>query len=94
MTDKPPTRAATKAAYEWRDAEWMAARAARNALNAPMSIYQVDLASWRRIPEEGGRPLTYREIAALLADYLQRMNFTHVEFCPSWNIRFTAPGAT
>jgi 1,4-alpha-glucan branching enzyme len=49
--------------YEWRDQEWMAQRRERNALDAPMSIYEVHLGSWRRRPAEDGRPLTYREAA-------------------------------
>ena len=68
--------------YEWGDAHWMGARARANALDAPMSIYEVHLGSWRRVPEQGNRPLTYREIAQPLADYVRRMGFTHVEFLP------------
>ncbi|MGH9524172.1 MAG: alpha amylase C-terminal domain-containing protein [Terriglobales bacterium] len=93
MNDKAQRdrRDASATAYDWRDAAWMSARAARNALNAPMSIYQVDLASWRRLPEDGNRSLTCRELAPLLADYLQRMNFTHVEF--AWD-RLPSAGPT
>ena len=65
--------------YEWSDPEWMRSRAARNALTAPMSIYEVHIGSWRR-GEYG--PLSYREIAGQLADYVRKMNFTHVEFMP------------
>ena len=61
--------------YEWSDPEWMRSRAARNALTAPMSIYEVHIGSWRR-GEYG--PLSYREIAGQLADYVRKMNFTHV----------------
>jgi len=68
--------------YPWRDAEWMAARRARNGLTAPMSVYEVHLGSWRRVPEEGNRSLRYREIAPLLADHCERMGFTHVELMP------------
>ncbi|HEX4931703.1 MAG TPA: 1,4-alpha-glucan branching protein GlgB, partial [Gemmatimonadaceae bacterium] len=52
------------------------------AMNGPMSIYEVHLGSWARVPEEGNRSLTYREIAPLLADYVTRMGFTHVELMP------------
>ncbi len=69
-------------AYEWRDQEWMEKRRQRNALDAPMAIYEVHLGSWRRVPEEGNRPLTYRELAPFLANYLQQLGFTHVEFLP------------
>jgi len=68
--------------YRWLDADWMAGRARANALDAPISIYEVHLGSWRRVPEEGNRPLTYREMAPLLADYVRDMGFTHVEIMP------------
>jgi 1,4-alpha-glucan branching enzyme len=68
--------------YEWNDGEWMVNRHKFNALNAPFSIYEVHLGSWRRVPEEGDRFLTYREIAHHLADYVKEMGFTHVEFLP------------
>ncbi len=68
--------------YAWNDQEWMAGRRARNALNAPMAIYEVHLGSWRRKPEEGHRFLTYRELAPELAAYVKTMGFTHVEFLP------------
>ncbi len=68
--------------YDWEDGEWMARRGAANAPDAPMSIYEMHIGSWRRVPEDGDRPLTYRELAAELGDYLSDMNFTHVEFLP------------
>jgi len=68
--------------YEWGDQEWMANRRGRNSLSSPQSIYEVHLGSWARVPEEGNRPLTYREMAKKLADYVVRMGFTHVEFLP------------
>ena len=68
--------------YQWNDSEWMASRAKRNGLDAPMSIYEVHLGSWRRVPEEGDRHMTYREIAPELAKYVKESGFTHVEFLP------------
>jgi len=68
--------------YSWKDADWMASRRARNSIAAPMSVYEVHLGSWRRMPEEGDRSLTYRELAPRLAEYVQQMGFTHVEFLP------------
>src|SRR5437763_1074553 len=68
--------------YEWNDGEWMRHRIQRNAFTAPMSIYEVHLGSWRRMPDEGNRPLTYREMAGPLAEYVRKMNFTHVELLP------------
>jgi len=68
--------------YRWSDAEWMRSRASRSLLSSPISIYEVHLGSWRRVPEEGHRPLTYRELAPKLAAYCQEMGFTHVELMP------------
>ncbi|MBI3003379.1 MAG: 1,4-alpha-glucan branching protein GlgB [candidate division NC10 bacterium] len=69
-------------AYPWGDGEWMRSRAGRNAVSGPVAIYEMHLGSWMRAPGEGNRPLTYRELAPLLADYVERMGFTHVEFLP------------
>jgi 1,4-alpha-glucan branching enzyme len=66
--------------YEWNDKEWMARRAAHNALNAPQSVYEVHLGSWRRNPD--GTHLGYREAAHQLAEYVRHMGFTHVELMP------------
>ncbi len=68
--------------YAWGDGDWMASRGARNSLRAPLSIYEVHLGSWRRVPEEGKRPLGYREIAGPLARHVRDLGFTHVEFLP------------
>jgi 1,4-alpha-glucan branching enzyme len=69
-------------AYTWGDEAWMKERWERNTLDAPISIYEVHLGSWRRVPEEGNRYLTYRELAPLLTDYVKQLGFTHVEFLP------------
>ncbi|WP_256007433.1 1,4-alpha-glucan branching protein GlgB [Pedobacter deserti] len=82
--------------YQWNDTDWMAKRAAGNALERTMSIYELHLGSWRR-PAEGNRYLTYRELAAELPGYCKYMNFTHVEFMPvmehpfygSWGYQIT-----
>jgi 1,4-alpha-glucan branching enzyme len=68
--------------YDWRDGEWMRRRARANALDAPWAIYEMHLGSWRRVPEEGNRFLTYRELAGQLPDYVGEMGFTHVELLP------------
>jgi 1,4-alpha-glucan branching enzyme len=68
--------------YQWSDAEWMASRAARNALAAPISIYEVHLGSWRRDPADPRRLLSYRELAPLLAAHAVELGFTHVELLP------------
>jgi 1,4-alpha-glucan branching enzyme len=68
--------------YEWGDGEWMKSRYRPNSLDAPFVIYEVHLGSWRRVPEEENRFLTYREMAPYLVDYVKEMGFTHVEFLP------------
>jgi 1,4-alpha-glucan branching enzyme len=68
--------------YQWGDGEWMKHRAKRNALDAPCSIYEVHLGSWRRDPANPARVLSFREIAPLLAEYVGRLGFTHVELMP------------
>jgi 1,4-alpha-glucan branching enzyme len=68
--------------YRWRDEAWMRERGRRGALDAPLSIYEVHLGSWRRVPEEEDRALTYRELQSYLVDYVREMGFTHVEFLP------------
>ena len=67
--------------YEWHDDAWMSGRASRNALTAPMAIYELHVGSWRRA-WDADRPLSYRELAGPLAEYVRKMNFTHVEFMP------------
>lgn len=69
-------------AYEWGDPEWMGQRGERNKSNAPISTYELHMGSWMRVPDEGNRSFTYREMALKLAQYLQEMHFTHVEFLP------------
>jgi len=68
--------------YTWRDQAWMADRRVEPRLDRPVSIYEVHLGSWRRNPEQGFRPLTYRELAAELVSYVADMGFTHVELLP------------
>jgi 1,4-alpha-glucan branching enzyme len=65
--------------YEWHDAEWMSKRGGHNAMDAPVSVYEVHLGSWRR---PSGKLPNYREIAVPLAEYAVRMGFTHVELMP------------
>ena len=68
--------------YEWNDATWMGDRKRHNALDAPISIYELHLGSWMRVPEQGNRSLTYRELAPKLVEHVSRLGFTHVEFLP------------
>jgi len=83
--------------FAWNDRQWMAARHQINRLDKPMSIYEMHLGSWRRNFADAGRSLSYRELAPELADYLERLGFTHVEFMPvmdhpffgSWGYQIT-----
>ena len=68
--------------YAWGDTQWMAQRQRANALDAPMSVYEVHLGSWRRVPEDHNRSLSYRQIAPLLAEHATKLGFTHVELLP------------
>jgi 1,4-alpha-glucan branching enzyme len=68
--------------YEWGDAEWMSRRAQVNAADKPWSVYEVHVGSWRRVPGEHDRSLTYRELAHALGDYALDMGYTHVELLP------------
>jgi 1,4-alpha-glucan branching enzyme len=69
--------------YDWGDQEWMAQRPAFDSwLQRPMSVYEVHLGSWARIPEDGDRYLTYEELAARLIPYVKEMGYTHIELLP------------
>jgi 1,4-alpha-glucan branching enzyme len=96
----PPATASvtTVLDYAWGDADWMASRRARNALDAPVSIYEVHLGSWLRDPAHPDRPLGYRELARRLVEHVHRTGFTHVELMPvaehpfygSWGYQVTS----
>ncbi len=68
--------------YQWNDIEWMKMRSKKNWLESPVSIYEVHLGSWMRVPEEGDRYLTYRESAERLIRYVKEMGYTHLELLP------------
>mgnify|MGYP004713220415 CR=1 FL=1 len=68
--------------YTWEDKDWMGKRQAHNALDKPISVYEMHLGSWMRDANEPDRFLNYREIATRLAPYIQAMGFTHVAFIP------------
>lgn len=83
--------------YEWRDADWMANRAPKNALNAPMSVYEVHLGSWLRDPADPTRILTAGAYTDRMVQHITECGFTHVEFMPimqhpyepSWGYQIT-----
>lgn len=66
--------------YEWGDREWMEGRPAIDLLASSMALYSIDASTWRCVPEEGRRPLFFRELAPYLEDYVREVGFTHVEF--------------
>jgi 1,4-alpha-glucan branching enzyme len=68
--------------YVWHDAAWMKLRGARSAPTAPISIYEVHLGSWMRVPEDNNRSLSYSELAPKLVEYIKRVGYTHVELMP------------
>src|SRR4030095_6267255 len=105
-TEIPPNTSSIvyESTYKFNDQKWIDRRKSLEHYRRPLSIYELHLGSWRRIQEENNRPLTYREIAEPLANYVQQMGFTHVEFLPlkehpygpSWGYQVTyyyAPSA-
>ncbi len=82
--------------YKWKDTKWMKKRKKNNALNAPYSVYEVHLGSWKKNVEEN-RFMSYVELADELVKYVKDMNFTHVElmpimeypYDPSWGYQVT-----
>jgi 1,4-alpha-glucan branching enzyme len=100
LAEIPPRTASVvwESTYEWHDQAWMQKRKNNGSgKDRPYSVYEVHLGSWRRVPEEGNRSLTYREMAAQLVGYVTYMGYTHVEFMPvmehpfygSWGYQLT-----
>ncbi|MFN2505198.1 MAG: 1,4-alpha-glucan branching protein GlgB [Acidimicrobiales bacterium] len=99
-SEVPPATASIvwESSHHWNDDEWLAERATSDPMVKPLSTYEVHLGSWRRVPEEGDRPLTYLELADQLPAYVAEMGFTHVEFMPvaehpfagSWGYQVTS----
>ena len=95
----PPNTASVvfSSRFEWSDGDWMNTRSEHNALEAPISVYEVHMGSWRR-HANSNHSLSYRELAAELIPYVKEMGFTHVEFLPvmehpffgSWGYQITA----
>src|SRR5690606_18052234 len=77
--EPPPGNASIirRLGFPWADGEWMRRRRSHNHLEAPLAIYEVHLGSWARVPEEGNRPLRYRELAPRLAAHVRHLGFTH-----------------
>src|SRR5215207_4528186 len=84
QAEHPPATASIlhgKPAFDWKDAGWMASRPA-DQRSTPMSIYECHLGSWARVPDEGNRYLTYRELGERLIPYVKELGFTHIELLP------------
>jgi 1,4-alpha-glucan branching enzyme len=83
--------------YQWNDQQWLNKRRDTDALQQPLSIYELHIGSWRRVIDGESRFMTYRELAVELTEYCKSMNFTHVEFMPvmehpfygSWGYQLT-----
>jgi 1,4-alpha-glucan branching enzyme len=98
-SEMPPRTASVvwELGYDWQASPWLQQRPIVQTLDAPWSIYEVHLGSWRRNPEQGNRSLSYRELAQELGDYVVEMGFTHVELLPvmehpffgSWGYQIT-----
>ncbi|WP_299526692.1 1,4-alpha-glucan branching protein GlgB [Winogradskyella sp.] len=96
--EHPPSTASIvwEDSYNWKDKKWMQNRKEHNAINAPFSVYEVHLGSWKKQVEEN-RFLSYSELADDLVSYVKEMNFTHVElmpvmeypYDPSWGYQLT-----
>jgi len=97
--EHPPQKASIvwDTAYAWKDKSWLAKRPKLNALDQPMSVYELHLGSWQRDPSDPERVLSYGEIAKSLVPYILEMGFTHVElmpimeypYYPSWGYQIT-----
>ena len=69
--------------YTWRDKAWLDERTRSNGwLDRPLSVYELHLGSWKRVPERGGGPLTYREMAEQIVPYVKDLGYTHIELMP------------
>ncbi len=80
----PPGNASrvTETEFTWGDGDWLVERAERDHTRSPVSIYEVHLGSWARVPDENNRPMNYREIAPKLVAHVKRFGYTHVELLP------------
>ncbi len=84
-SEHPPEQASVirdLSGYGWKDAAWLKTRADRQKVDAPISIYEVHLPSWRRRPDEGNRALSYKELGEELVPYVKDLGFTHIETLP------------
>ncbi|MEB2311295.1 MAG: 1,4-alpha-glucan branching protein GlgB [Sorangiineae bacterium] len=82
--EHPPHTASRveRSSFAWTDSAYLADRATRDITREPVSVYEVHLGSWARVPEEGNRSLRYRELAPRLVEHAKRFGFTHLELMP------------
>ncbi len=83
--ERPPKTGSVVAGprdFAWSDETWIANRSESAGTTRPMSVYEVHLGSWRRVPEDGNRYLTYAELAEQLVPYVADLGFTHIELLP------------
>jgi 1,4-alpha-glucan branching enzyme len=83
--ERPPSTASVLqglSEFRWNDRAWMEGRTRKDPRKAPMSIYECHLGSWARVPEEGNRYLTYKELAERLIPHVKELGFTHIELLP------------
>ena len=66
----------------WTDQAWIDKRSRSHAVEEPVSIYELHPGSWRRVPEDGNRPLSYVELADTLVPYVKDLGYTHIELMP------------
>jgi 1,4-alpha-glucan branching enzyme len=95
----PPATASrvSESKYTWNDQAWLAERARKDPAREPVSIYELHLGSWARVPEDNYRSLSYRELGPRLVNHVKRLGFTHIElmpvaehaFYPSWGYQVT-----
>ncbi len=98
--EMPPATASRVSdfSYTWKDEKWMKSRQKKNALDVPISVYEIHLGSWKRKEHDNNHSLSYREMADELIPYLLDMGFTHVELMPimehpffgSWGYQITS----
>lgn len=84
FTENPPataSRVTAPQAYEWHDADWMEQRRNRQAINAPLSIYEIHAPSWK-LPQNGQAFMSWSSLADALIPYVQSLGFTHIELLP------------
>ena len=84
LSETPPKTASVvwDLDYKWNEKTWEKIKHNKNSLSSPISIYEMHIGSWKKVPEQADRSLSYRELAEQLCGYVKDLGFTHVEFMP------------